>query len=202
MEYTRLGNTGITVSRLALGCMSFGDRSWQPWLLDEEASQPFFRRAIELGINFFDTADIYSNGVSEEITGRALKRYGNMNEIVLASKVFFPLRDAPNSGGLSRKNIIQSCEASLRRLGVETIDLYQIHRYDENTPIEETLAALDMLVQQGKVRYIGASSMYAWQLARMLGTAVLNGWSGFVSMQNHYNLMYPAFPRRVFPVRV
>ncbi|MDE2771372.1 MAG: aldo/keto reductase, partial [Bacteroidota bacterium] len=154
MEYTRLGNTGLTVSRLALGCMSFGDQSWQPWLLEEEASQPFFRRALELGINFFDTADIYSNGVSEEITDRALKRYANMNEVVLASKVFFPLRDAPNSGGLSRKNIVQSCEASLRRLGVETIDLYQIHRYDVNTPIEETLAALDLLVRDGKVRYI------------------------------------------------
>ncbi len=200
MEYTRLGTTGLTVSRLALGCMSFGDRSWQPWLLDEEASQPFFRRAIELGINFFDTADIYSNGVSEEITGRALKRYGNMNEIVLASKVFFPLRDAPNSGGLSRKNIVQSCEASLRRLGVETIDLYQIHRYDVNTPIEETLAALDVLVQDGKVRYIGASSMYAWQLARMLGTSVLNGWTRFVSMQNHYNLLYREEEREMIPL--
>ncbi|MCY3615799.1 MAG: aldo/keto reductase [Bacteroidetes bacterium] len=200
MQYTRLGNTGLTVSRLALGCMSFGDRSWQPWLLDEEASQPFFRRAIELGINFFDTADIYSNGVSEEITGRALKRYGNMNEIVLASKVFFPLRDAPNSGGLSRKNIVQSCEASLRRLGVETIDLYQIHRYDVNTPIDETLAALDLLVRDGKVRYVGASSMYAWQLARMLGTAVLNGWTRFVSMQNHYNLLYREEERGMIPL--
>ena len=200
MEYTRLGNTGLTVSRLALGCMSFGDQSWQPWLLEEEASQPFFRRALELGINFFDTADIYSNGVSEEITGRALKRYANMNEVVLASKVFFPLRDAPNSGGLSRKNIVQSCEASLRRLGVETIDLYQIHRYDVNTPIEETLAALDLLVRDGKVRYIGASSMYAWQLARMLGTAVLNGWTQFVSMQNHYNLLYREEEREMIPL--
>lgn len=200
MEYTRLGNSGMTVSRLALGCMSFGDRSWQPWVLNEEESQPFFRTAIELGINFFDTADIYSYGVSEEITGRALKRYANLDEIVLASKVFFPLRDAPNSGGLSKKNIIQSCEASLRRLDVETIDLYQIHRYDVNTPIEETLEALDMLVQQGKVRYIGASSMYAWQLARMLGTAELNGWTRFVSMQNHYNLLYREEEREMIPL--
>ena len=195
-----MGHTGLTVSRLALGCMSFGDRSWQPWLLDEEASQPFFRRAIELGINFFDTADIYSNGVSEEITGRALKRYGSMNEIVLASKVYFPLRDAPNSGGLSRKNIVQSCEASLRRLGVDTIDLYQIHRYDVNTPIEETLAALDLLVRDGKVRYIGASSMYAWQLARMLSTAELKGWTRFISMQNHYNLLYREEEREMIPL--
>ena len=200
MEFTRLGNTGITVSRLALGCMSFGDRSWQPWVLDEEESQPFFKRAIELGINFFDTADMYSNGVSEEITGRALRRYANLNEIVLASKVYFPLRDAPNCGGLSKKNIIQSCEASLRRLNVETIDLYQIHRYDVNTPIEETLQALDMLVQQGKVRYIGASSMFAWQLARMLGSAELHGWTRFVSMQNHYNLLYREEEREVIPL--
>lgn len=200
MEYTRLGNTGMTVSRLALGCMSFGDRSWQPWVLNEEESQPFFRTAIELGINFFDTADIYSHGVSEEITGRALKRYANLDEIVLASKVFFPLRDAPNSGGLSKKNIIQSCEASLRRLDVETIDLYQIHRYDVNTPIEETLEALDMLIQQGKVRYIGASSMYAWQLVRMLGAAELNGWTRFVSMQNHYNLLYREEEREMIPL--
>ncbi len=190
----------MTVSRLALGCMSFGDRSWQPWVLNEEQSQPFFRRAVELGINFFDTADIYSHGVSEEITGRALKRYANLDEIVLASKVFFPLRDAPNSGGLSKKNIIQSCEASLRRLDMETIDLYQIHRYDVNTPIEETLEALDMLFQQGKVRYIGASSMYAWQLARMLGAAELNGWTRFVSMQNHYNLMYREEEREMIPL--
>lgn len=200
MEYTRLGNTGMTVSRLALGCMSFGDRSWQPWVLNEEESQPFFRTAIERGINFFDTADIYSHGVSEEITGRALKRYANLDEIVLASKVFFPLRDAPNSGGLSKKTIIQSCEASLRRLDVETIDLYQIHRYDVNTPIEETLEALDMLIQQGKVRYTGASSMYAWQLARMLGTAELNGWTRFVSMQNHYNLLYREEEREMIPL--
>lgn len=200
MEYTRLGNTGMTVSRLALGCMSFGDPSWQPWLLNENESQPFFRRAVELGINFFDTADMYSLGVSEEITGRALKRYANLDEVVLASKVYFPLRDAPNSGGLSKKNLIQSCEASLRRLDVEAIDLYQIHRYDVNAPIEETLEALNLLVQQGKVRYIGASSMFAWQLARMLGCAELHGWTRFVSMQNHYNLIYREEEREMIPL--
>lgn len=200
MEYTRLGRSGLEVSRLCLGCMTFGDRSWQPWLLNERQSQPFFRAAIEQGINFFDTADIYSLGVTEEITGRALKRYASMSEIVLTSKVFFPMKDAPNSGGLSRKHIIQSCEASLKRLDVEAIDLYQIHRYDSSVPIEETLAALDTLVQQGKVRYIGASSMYAWQLMKMLGVSALNGWSAFVSMQNHYNLLYREEEREVIPL--
>ncbi len=200
MEFVRLGQTGLEVSRLCLGCMSFGDPAWQPWILDEEASQPFFRRAIELGINFFDTADIYSLGVSEEITGRALKRYGIAHEIVLASKVFFTLQEGPNRGGLSRKTIVQSCEDSLRRLGVETIDLYQIHRYDPAVPIEETLAALDLLVRQGKVRYIGASSMYAWQLARMLGASALHGWARFVSMQNHYNLLYREEEREMIPL--
>lgn len=200
MEYTQLGKSGLEVSRLCLGCMTFGDRSWQPWLLNERQSQPFFRAAVEKGINFFDTADIYSLGVTEEITGRALKRYASMSEIVLTSKVFFPMKDAPNSGGLSRKHIIQSCEASLKRLDVEAIDLYQIHRYDPNVPIEETLAALDALVQQGKVRYIGASSMYAWQLMKMLGTSALNGWSAFVSMQNHYNLLYREEEREMIPL--
>ena len=162
MKYANLGRTGLSVSRLCLGCMTYGDPGWQPWILDEEASQPFFRRAVELGINFFDTADIYSYGVSEEITGRALRKYARMDEIVLASKVFFPMSKAQNMGGLSRKHIVQACEASLRRLGVEAIDLYQIHRYDEAVPIEETLEALNQLVRQGKVRYLGASSMYAW----------------------------------------
>ena len=200
MKYTRLGRTGLTVSRLCLGCMTYGHPQWQPWILDEDAAQPFFRRAIEQGINFFDTADIYSLGVSEEITGRALRHYGSLDEIVLASKVFFPLTDGPNKGGLSRKHIVQSCEASLRRLGVETIDLYQIHRYDPETPIEETLHALDMLVQQGKVRYIGASSMYAWQLAQMLGTSERQGRARFVSMQNHYNLLYREEEREMIPL--
>lgn len=200
MQYTRLGKTGLVVSRLALGCMTYGDPSWQPWILNEEASQAYFRRAVEFGINFFDTADIYSLGVSEEITGRALKRYARMDEVVLASKVFFPLREAPNCGGLSRKTIVQGCEDSLRRLGVETIDLYQIHRYDPNTPIEETLEALDQLVRQGKVRYIGASSMYAWQLAKMLGRSELDGRAKFVSMQNHYNLLYREEEREMIPL--
>ena len=200
MEYTRLGQTGLSVSRLCLGCMSYGDPHWRPWILDEAASQPFFRKAIEGGITFFDTADMYSLGVSEEITGRALRTYGNLDEIVLASKVFFPMNDRPNMGGLSRKHIVQACEASLRRLGVETIDLYQIHRYDPNTPIDETLEALDLLVRQGKVRYIGASSMYAWQLAKMLGTSDHHGWARFVSMQNHYNLIYREEEREMMPL--
>ena len=200
MHYTRLGHTGLTVSRLCLGCMSYGDPQWRPWILDEEAAQPFFRKAIERGINFFDTANMYSLGVSEEITGRALRRYGNLDEIVLASKVFFPMSDQPNRGGLSRKHIVQACEASLRRLGVETIDLYQIHRFDANTPIEETLEALDLLVRQGKVRYLGASSMYAWQLARMLGASDRHGWARFVSMQNHYNMIYREEEREMIPL--
>ena len=180
--------------------MTYGDPGWQPWILDEEASQPFFRRALEVGINFFDTADIYSYGVSEEITGRALKEYARMDEIVLASKVFFPMAKAQNMGGLSRKHIVQACEASLRRLGVEAIDLYQIHRYDPAVPIEETLEALDQLVRQGKVRYLGASSMYAWQLARMLSASERNGWARFVSMQNHYNLLYREEEREMIPL--
>lgn len=200
MDYTRLGQTGLTVSRLCLGCMSYGDPSWRPWILDEAASQPFFRKALESGITFFDTADMYSLGVSEEVTGRALRTYGNLDEIVLASKVFFPMSDRPNMGGLSRKHIVQACEASLRRLGVDTIDLYQIHRYDPHTPIEETLEALDLLVRHGKVRYIGASSMYAWQLARMLGASDRHGWARFVSMQNHYNLIYREEEREMMPL--
>ncbi len=200
MNYTRLGRTGLTVSRLCLGCMSYGDPQWRPWVLDEEAARPFFRKAIESGITFFDTADQYSLGVSEEVTGRALREFGNLDEIVLATKVFFPMSDRPNRSGLSRKHLVQACEASLRRLGVETIDLYQIHRYDANTPLEETLEALDLLVRQGKVRYVGASSMYAWQLARMLGASDGNGWARFVSMQNHYNLIYREEEREMMPL--
>ena len=200
MQYAQLGRTGLSVSRLCLGCMTYGDPNWQPWILSEEASQPFFRRAIEHGINFFDTADIYSFGVSEEITGRALRKYGRMDEIVLASKVFFPMAKAQNMGGLSRKHIIQACEASLLRLGVEAIDLYQIHRFDASVPVEETLEALNHLVRQGKVRYIGASSMFAWQLARMLSTSERNGWARFASMQNHYNLLYREEEREMIPL--
>ncbi|ATB48292.1 aldo/keto reductase [Corallococcus macrosporus] len=200
MKYTNLGRTGLRVSRLGLGCMSYGTPTWRPWVLDEEAAQPFFRRAVELGINFFDTADMYSLGVSEEVTGRALRRYARMDEVVLATKVYFPMGDGQNMRGLSRKHIVQGCEASLKRLGVEAIDLYQIHRMDPNTPLEETLAALDQLVRQGKVRYLGASSAYAWRFARALGVADLRGWTRFVSMQGHYNLVYREEEREMLPL--
>src|SRR5215470_16432869 len=187
MQYTTLGSTGLTVSRICLGCMSYGNPQWRPWVLDEAAAQPFFRAALDNGINFFDTADMYSLGVSEEITGRALRSMAKLEEIVIATKVWYPMNDRPNMKGLSRKHIVQGCEASLRRLGIETIDLYQIHRFDPNTPIEETLSALDFLVHQGKVRYIGASSSYAWQFAQALSASERHGWARFVSMQNHYN---------------
>ena len=200
MKYTRLGNTGLVVSRLCLGCMSYGTSQWRPWVLDEDDAYPFFRHALEHGINFFDTADMYSRGVSEEVTGRMLRQMASREEIVLATKVFFPMGDGPNMGGLSRKHVIQACEASLRRLGVETIDLYQIHRFDPETPIEETLAALDHLVRQGKVRYLGASSGYAWEMARALYKADLHGWTRFVSMQNHYNLLYREEEREMIPL--
>lgn len=200
MRYTSLGTTGLSVSRLCLGCMSYGASAWRPWVLDEDAARPFFRRAIEAGINFFDTADMYSLGVSEEVTGRALRDYGRPDELVIATKVFFPLSDRPNMGGLSRKHIVQGCEASLRRLGVETIDLYQIHRFDPVVPIEETLAALDHLVHSGKVRYIGASSGFAWQFAQALSASERHGWARFVSMQNHYNLLYREEEREMVPL--
>ena len=157
MQYTCLGRTGVTVSRLCLGCMSYGDTQWRPWVLDERAAMPFFAKAVEAGINFFDTADVYSLGVSEEITGKALRQYAKLEQVVLATKVFNRVASGPNMKGLSRKHIQQGCEASLRRLGVETIDLYQVHRFDPRTPIDEMLSALDLLVHQGKVRYIGAS---------------------------------------------
>jgi aryl-alcohol dehydrogenase-like predicted oxidoreductase len=200
VRYTRLGTSGLTVSRIALGTMTYGNPKWRPWVLDEAAAQPFFRAAVEQGITFFDTADMYSLGVSEEITGRALRKYAKLEEIVIATKVYYPLNDRPNMGGLSRKHIVQGCEASLRRLGVETIDLYQIHRFDSSYPIDETLAALDHLVRQGKVRYIGASSGYAWQMAQALSTSERNGWARFVSMQNHYNLLYREEEREMIPL--
>ncbi len=180
--------------------MSYGTPKWRPWVHDADASEPFFKRAIEAGINFFDTDDMYSLGVSEEVTGRWLREYGVLEEIVIGTKVFFPMSDRPNMGGLSRKHIQQACEQSLRRLGVETIDLYQIHRLDPNTPMEEMLAALDQLVTQGKVRYIGASSMYAWQFQRLLSMSELNGWARFVTMQNHYNLIYREEEREMMPL--
>ena len=198
--YTTLGNTGLTVSRICLGCMSYGRSSWRSWVLDAKEALPFFRAALDAGINFFDTADMYSLGASEEVTGRALREMARMEEIVLATKVFNPMSDGPNMGGLSRKHIVQGCEASLRRLGVDTIDLYQIHRFDAKAPIEETLAALDHLVHSGKVRYIGASSGYAWQLMKHLSVSEHNGWARFVSMQNHYNLLYREEEREVIPL--
>jgi 1-deoxyxylulose-5-phosphate synthase len=200
MKYTHLGRTGVTVSRVCLGCMSYGTPEWRPWVHDAQASAPFFKRAIEAGINFFDTADMYSVGASEEVTGRWLREYGNLDELVIGTKVFFPMNDRPNMGGLSRKHIQQACEDSLRRLGVEAIDLYQIHRLDPDTPMEEMLAALDQLVTQGKVRYIGASSMYAWQFQRLLSISERNGWARFVTMQNHYNLVYREEEREMIPL--
>ena len=192
----------MIVSRIALGCMSFGSRQWRPWILEEDESRPFFRRAVELGINFFDTADVYSLGVSEEITGRAVREYAVRDEAVIATKVRLRMGDGPNRAGLSAKHIVQSCEASLRRLGVERIDLYQIHRADPDTPVEETLAALHRLVQDGKVLYLGASSMYAWELMKMLSVSERNGWARFVSMQNHYNLVYREEEREMMPLCV
>ncbi|HLE57703.1 MAG TPA: aldo/keto reductase [Rhodothermia bacterium] len=200
MQYTQLGKSGLVVSRICLGCMSYGSSKWRPWVLDEADARPFFKKALDLGINFFDTADMYSMGVSEEITGRALREMANMEEITLATKIHFPMGDGPNMGGLSRKHILQGCDASLRRLGVETIDLYQIHRFKGPVPIEETLAALDQLVHQGKIRYIGASSGYAWQLAKALSASERNGWARFVSMQNHYNLVYREEEREMIPL--
>ena len=202
MKYTNLGTTGLKVSRICLGTMSYGSKKWREWVLEEQDALPFYKRAIELGINFFDTADMYSTGVSEEITGRALREYASSEEIVVATKVNFPMNDRPNMGGLSRKHIIQACEASLRRLGIETIDLYQIHRFDPSVPIDETLGALDHLVSHGKVRYIGASSGYAWQMAQALSVSERRGWARFVSMQNHYNLLYREEEREMIPLCV
>ncbi len=192
MKYTNLGNTGLQVSRLCLGCMSFGDssRGGHQWTLDEEASRPFIRKALESGINFFDTANAYSRGSSEEILGRALKDFANRDEVVVATKAFFAWRRAPNTGGLSRKALFESVDASLKRLDMDYIDLLQTHRWDYNTPIEETLQALSDLVSSGKVRYIGASSMYAYQFMRALCHSREKGLASFGSMQNHYNLLY------------
>jgi aryl-alcohol dehydrogenase-like predicted oxidoreductase len=200
MQYTYLGRTGVRVSKICLGCMSYGSPEWRPWVLDEEAAEPFFRAAVEAGINFFDTADMYSLGVSEEVTGRWLREYADLDSVVLATKVFMPMSDRPNQGGLSRKHIQQACEDSLRRLGVDTIDLYQVHRLDSRTPLEETMAALDLLVTQGKVRAIGASSMYAWELMRSLAISDAAGLARFVTMQNHYNLAYREEEREMMPL--
>jgi aryl-alcohol dehydrogenase-like predicted oxidoreductase len=200
MKFTTLGRTGLTVSRLALGCMSYGTPQWRPWVLDSDTAMPFFRRAFEHGINFLDTADMYSLGASEEVVGRAVREFGKRDELVIATKVFFPFGTAPNMGGLSRKHIVQGVEASLARLGLDAIDLYQVHRFDPKTPIDETLSALDQLVRQGKVRYLGASSTAAWKLMKALSVSERNGWARFVSMQNHYNLVYREEEREMLPL--
>ena len=202
MKYVNLGRTGLKVSRLCLGCMTFGvpERGDHPWTLPEEASRPILRRALDLGINFFDTANAYSDGTSEEIVGRALKDFARREDVVLATKVYFPLTQHPNSGGLSRKSILTAIDASLRRLGTDYVDLYQIHRWDYDTPIEETLEALHDVVKSGKARYIGASSMHAWQFSKALHVSRENGWTRFVSMQNHYNLLYREEEREMLPL--
>jgi aryl-alcohol dehydrogenase-like predicted oxidoreductase len=200
MEYIRLGSTGMKVSRICLGCMSYGQASerWQ-WVLNEEQSRPYIQRALELGINFFDTANVYANVTSEEYLGRALKDFAKRDEVVIATKVRQPMGPGPNDYGLSRKHIMSAIDASLRRLGTDYVDLYQIHRWDYETPIEETLEALHDIVRAGKVRYIGASAMFAWQFAKAQYTADLHGWTRFVSMQNHYNLIYREDERELLP---
>jgi 1-deoxyxylulose-5-phosphate synthase len=201
MQIVNLGSTGLKVSRLCLGCMTYGSKKWREWVLEEEESQPFFQRALELGINFFDTADVYSLGASEEIVGRALKKFAaSRDRVVIATKVFSPMGDDPNQAGLSRKHIHHSIDESLRRLGTDYVDLYQIHRFDPATPIEETLGALDDVVRAGKALYIGASSMFAWQFADMLHASERLGLARFVSMQNHYNLVYREEEREMIPL--
>jgi 1-deoxyxylulose-5-phosphate synthase len=202
MKYRKLGNTGLEISPLCLGCMTFGtpERGDHPWTLPEQQSRPLIRKAIEMGINFFDTANAYSDGTSEEIVGQALKDYTRRDEVVIATKVFFPMSKGPNGGGLSRKSIFTAIDASLRRLGTDYVDLYQIHRWDPATPIEETLEALHDVVKSGKARYLGASSMYAWQFAKALHLARENRWTPFVSMQNFYNLLYREEEREMLPL--
>lgn len=211
MQYINLGNTGLRISRICLGMMTYGSPQWRKWVLDEEAARPIVRRAVELGINFFDTADMYSAGISEELTGKLLRECTQRDEVVIATKVYFPVRMdytgtstggplRPNESGLSRKRIFAAVDASLKRLGTDHIDLYQIHRWDYHTPIEETMEALNDVVRAGKVRYIGASSMWAWQFAKAQETARAHGWACFVSMQNHYNLLYREEEREMIPL--
>ncbi len=200
MEYIRLGQTGLKVSRLCMGMMTYGDPKWRPWVLPAADARPFVIRALELGINFFDTADMYSLGASEQVTGQLLRELARRDEVVIATKVFSPMGPGPNERGLSRAHILDSIDASLKRLGLDYVDLYQIHRYDPDTPIEETLQTLHEVVQAGKARYIGASSMYAWQFARMLHVSQAHGWARFVSMQNHYNLVYREEEREMLPL--
>ncbi len=200
MQYVNLGKSGLRVSRLCLGMMSYGTSQWRPWVLDEEQAYPFVKKALDSGINFFDTADMYSNGLSEEVLGKCLRHFGITREsMVIATKVYFPMTDDPNGGGLSRKHILDAIDASLGRLGMDYVDLYQIHRWDYNTPIEETMEALHDMVKAGKARYIGASSMFVWQFAKAQYTADLHGWTRFVSMQNHYNLVYREEEREMIP---
>jgi 1-deoxyxylulose-5-phosphate synthase len=201
MQYVNLGSTGLKVSRICLGAMTYGSKKWREWVLDEEESRPFIKRALEAGINFFDTADMYSLGASEEVLGRALKDFGpSRDKVVIATKVFNPMGDDPNQRGLSRKHIMHAIDDSLRRLGTDYVDLYQIHRFDYSTPIEETLEALDDVVRAGKALYIGASSMYAWQFQRMLHVSDERGLARFVTMQNHYNLVYREEEREMIPL--
>ena len=201
MDHVNLGATGTKVSRICLGCMTYGSSKWRDWVQDEAASQPFLRRALELGINFFDTADVYSLGESEAVLGRALKAFGpGRDQVVIATKVCMPMGDAPNARGLSRKHILHSIDESLRRLQTDYVDLYQIHRFDPHTPIEETMTALDDVVRAGKALHIGASSMYAWQFGKMQETAVRAGGARFVTMQNHYNLVYREEEREMIPL--
>ncbi len=200
MEFTRLGSTGVNVSRLCLGMMSYGSNQWREWILEEAEARPFIRQALDAGFNFFDTADMYSLGASEEILGRAVREMVRRDEVVVATKVFFPMSDDPNDRGLSRRHIMQSIDRSLRRLGMDHVDLYQIHRWDPDTPIEETMEALHDVVKAGKARYIGASSMFAWQFAKAQRTAEAHGWTRFVTMQNHYNLVYREEEREMIPL--
>jgi aryl-alcohol dehydrogenase-like predicted oxidoreductase len=200
MQYTSLGRTGLKVSRICLGTMTYGDPAWRSWVLSEEAGRPFLKRALEYGINFFDTADMYSRGVSEEILGRAVRDFTRRDAVVVATKAFYPMSEDPNDRGLSRKHLMSAIGASLKRLGTDYVDLYQIHRWDPDTPIEETLLALHDIVRAGKARYIGASSMWAWQFAKSLQIAERHGWTRFVSMQNHYNLVYREEEREMMPL--
>ncbi|KWF71202.1 aldo/keto reductase [Burkholderia pseudomultivorans] len=202
MEYVKFGATGLDVSKLVLGCMTFGEpsRGTHPWTLPEAESRPIIRRAIEAGVNFFDTANMYSDGTSEEIVGRALRDFAKRDEVVIATKVFYRMRPGPNGAGLSRKAIMTDIDQSLKRLGTDYVDLYQIHRWDYHTPLEETLEALHDVVKAGKARYIGASSMFAWQFAKALYTSRQHGWTRFVSMQNHLNLLYREEEREMLPL--
>jgi aryl-alcohol dehydrogenase (NADP+) len=199
MHYVNLGKTGLKISRLCLGCMSYGRRSWRKWVLDEDESRPFYKRALELGINFFDTADVYALGTSEEVAGRALRDFAKRDQVIIATKLYNAMGEGPNDRGLGRKHVMDAIDASLKRLGTDYVDLYYIHRFDYETPIEETMEALHDVVKAGKARYIGASSMHAFQFAKMQFAAERHGWTKFVAMQNHYNLVYREEEREMIP---